>query len=795
MGSVISLTDTKIQELMAGWAGVALSQEQINALVSQLMTNQQTYSAVLENFKEVLVPQLRADLSANDIKVAELNDTTLPNLEVSLENLNDVILPDLLGRFPIVADDLAADSVTANKILAHTITALQIAANTITANEILADTITANEIAANAITANELSTSAITTEHLVAGTVLAESIGTIGLTADWIRAGTLNADRLSVGSAPISVLPNSNMEDPGFTNGAVDWNKFAGWREGLNPISGSPFVPIVPALTPISGSRAMRLVLPSSVAAQRIFCRSVIPVAPGQIWSVSAKFRTDKTVNKADSSSTPGLGDTLLGLMFHTSETGLDPESPDSSTETTPGNVQWQVVESIDSASANQVITLSGTVTVPPSHRHMRISMFAGPSTLTDGTGYAVTIDEVMVAQADLGITIVSANGSSYGINETGDATFRDLVLSGNFDLVSSLHTIDGVLISDRLASISTEARVESRGLLKKGFRDMAGASVAATVDQHILSVDLSLTEARALDFKYWLQVDSTTPNNRMNIAVRYTYSQNGTPSEPTETSPNVQSTFGAHSTGAQASEDSTFTGFMSNTNMPAGNYKFALYIYAYDGSFTVRSAMQALHIYDVGQPVTVNSAYFSGTAAEPPPVVVNLTPFTLEATHSKWWTGGNTFMGSGDSQYFGNTSANAQGRRKSASWFDKTTMINRLNGKPPAKLEAYLYIFDGGQSNTVAFGKHDDITPSSNTYPPSGANRQMDTVSNWDEGSGKWVTLNNAMRLAGWEVSGGAAGLIIGPESSDADSYSAGYRGATASSALRPKLRFTPAP
>lgn len=114
MATVISLTKAKIEELLAGWEGVELSQDQINALVAQLWTSQATLDAVMEEFQNVTLPQLQDDLAAGSVKVSELNDVTLPDLEATLDqnsleidNLNTVILPGLEADLNSTVENLA----------------------------------------------------------------------------------------------------------------------------------------------------------------------------------------------------------------------------------------------------------------------------------------------------------------------------------------------------------------------------------------------------------------------------------------------------------------------------------------------------------------------------------------------------------------------------------------------------------------------------------------------------------------------------------------------------------------
>lgn len=291
MATVTSLTEQKIQELVAGWEGVSLDQDELKAIIAQLLVSQDSTTAALDELNNITMPQLRADLDAGSILVSNLNDNLIPDLDLrmdqndldlqnlntvdipslqgqitsnsdwilefdgvtvpalnarldahdttlndlntvtlpaitqqvnnnttSLNDLNTVTLPDLNQRltavegstgfdptamqaeidaleakFPIEADDVAANTLTANQIAAHTITALQIAADTITANEIAADAITANEIASRTITALEIAAGAITANEIAANTITANEIAADAITADEIASRTITA--------------------------------------------------------------------------------------------------------------------------------------------------------------------------------------------------------------------------------------------------------------------------------------------------------------------------------------------------------------------------------------------------------------------------------------------------------------------------------------------------------------------------------------------------------------------------------------------------------------------------
>lgn len=102
MATVVSLTETKIKELLSGWEGVSLSQDEINILVQQLLESQAAVDAAMLAIKEVTIPGIQTELAANDVKLAELNDTTLPGLNATLDqtrlelaNVKDVEIPAL----------------------------------------------------------------------------------------------------------------------------------------------------------------------------------------------------------------------------------------------------------------------------------------------------------------------------------------------------------------------------------------------------------------------------------------------------------------------------------------------------------------------------------------------------------------------------------------------------------------------------------------------------------------------------------------------------------------------------
>lgn len=253
MATVTSLTEDKINELMAGWESVAFDQQEHDALLSQLKIDLEANDARLTEFSDITLPQLQADLAAGSIKVSELNDTTIPNLQATLDqhalnltNLNDVDIPalntqlDSNSSWILEFDEITVPALNARldandasladlnnvqlpaldtrltQVESSTgfdpaplqaeidaleakfpITGPDIAANEITANHILADTITAAQIAAGTITALEIAADTITANEIASGTITAAEIFANTITANEIAADTITANEIA----------------------------------------------------------------------------------------------------------------------------------------------------------------------------------------------------------------------------------------------------------------------------------------------------------------------------------------------------------------------------------------------------------------------------------------------------------------------------------------------------------------------------------------------------------------------------------------------------------------------
>lgn len=285
MATVTSLTQTKIEELMAGWQGVELSQDEINMLISQLWTDVQGFDVSLQNFEDNVVPPLLAaqaandiainnlitndipnleqELANNDLELQNLNTVTLPNLEARVNtnelwiiDLNDVTLPQLYadlaanqaliddfnnvtlpqlntdmatlnGKFPIGTVDIQDGAITADLMAADSVLANSIAAGAVVAGKIAADAVTANEIAADAVTANEIAAGAVVAGKIAADAVTANEIAADSVTASELAAGAVVAGKIAADAVTANELAADSVTSTKIAAEAVTSEKVA----------------------------------------------------------------------------------------------------------------------------------------------------------------------------------------------------------------------------------------------------------------------------------------------------------------------------------------------------------------------------------------------------------------------------------------------------------------------------------------------------------------------------------------------------------------------------------------
>jgi hypothetical protein len=112
----------------------------------------------------------------------------------------DYIDGALLVDTSIIADKIANNAITVNKILNDSINADKIADNAVTTAAIIANAITSDEIATNAVTADAILANSVTASEIAANTIIAGNIATNAITADAILAGSVGANEIAANS-------------------------------------------------------------------------------------------------------------------------------------------------------------------------------------------------------------------------------------------------------------------------------------------------------------------------------------------------------------------------------------------------------------------------------------------------------------------------------------------------------------------------------------------------------------------------------------------------------------------
>ncbi|WPD20170.1 hypothetical protein [Thermaerobacter composti] len=122
----------------------------------------------------------------------------------------NTITGDKLVAGAISGREIAADAVGAAAIAAGAVLAEHIAADAVTSTHILAGSILAEHIAANAIQTNHIATGAVTAQKIAAGSITTSHISTSGLDASVIKTGTMLFNRVRGGTAELGGSGNGN---------------------------------------------------------------------------------------------------------------------------------------------------------------------------------------------------------------------------------------------------------------------------------------------------------------------------------------------------------------------------------------------------------------------------------------------------------------------------------------------------------------------------------------------------------------------------------------------------------
>lgn len=374
------------------------------------------------------------------------------------------------------------------------------------------------------------------------------------------------------------------------------------------------------------------------------------------------------------------------------------------------------------------------------------------------------------------------------GVNPYGDVPAHDLSYSGTFYASADTMLVDDVPLSEVL---------DTPRLIAWGER---APNVAGIVDSEygVISVDFYLPEDRSVAIAVVMAAMTDPGSSRFDAVLHYDYNADVPPPPADNADTQMRRWRRQTITGPGFPTDFDLA---HQVELAAGYYTFRLTLVASaSGTLVTTSGSFRMEFKDNGPPRTLeNGAYApanpgalgpGGTnTGSTAPAQKKTYSKTYTATDTKWWTGGGAFGGDKDNQYFGNTSGTGEGNRKSVIWFNKSAIANDLSGATITKVELYLYLHNGGTGNTVAIGSHTDTSPGSNNFGDvDGVNKERQTSGNWNEGQGRWVTINFAN--GDWATGSGVAGFIIGPQSNQTDKYAAGYKGVGVPN--QPKLRIT---
>lgn len=159
------------------------------------------YDAVLRRYDEVTVGATSVEKSKGS---------------VASYQMGGVSTGKLLGQ--VQGSQLAAESITTDKLAAASVTADKLAAGALSADQIAAGSITADKLAAGVLSADLIGAGSITTEKLAAGAVTADKIAGKTITADKMQAGLITADS---GLISDSAIGTAQIADGSITDAKI----------------------------------------------------------------------------------------------------------------------------------------------------------------------------------------------------------------------------------------------------------------------------------------------------------------------------------------------------------------------------------------------------------------------------------------------------------------------------------------------------------------------------------------------------------------------------------------------
>ena len=132
-----------------------------------------------------------------------------------------------LAALAVTADKLAANSVAAGKIAANAVTAETIAAGAVVAGKLAANSVAAGNIVAGAVTADKLAAKSVNAGHIVSGAITADKLAALAVTAGKLAAGSVIADKLAANSVDASKIVSGAITTEKLAALAVTVDKLA----------------------------------------------------------------------------------------------------------------------------------------------------------------------------------------------------------------------------------------------------------------------------------------------------------------------------------------------------------------------------------------------------------------------------------------------------------------------------------------------------------------------------------------------------------------------------------------
>lgn len=219
------------------------------------------------------------------------------------------ILANQIASNAITTDKLNANAVTAAKIAANAITTDKLNANAVTAAKIAASTITGDKIAANTIATGNLAANAVTTAKLAANAVTADIISANAVTAAKISSGAVTTDKLAANAVTAAKIAASTITATQIAANTITGAKIAaGTITASNIKTGTITADQIAARTITAAEIATGTITATQISSNYVYAGKIAAsqITSGTIATGRIKLGGNMTVYESASSSTAG---------------------------------------------------------------------------------------------------------------------------------------------------------------------------------------------------------------------------------------------------------------------------------------------------------------------------------------------------------------------------------------------------------------------------------------------------------------------------------------------------------